>query len=301
MSNIGHNNPPLNPKETIQKNIIRKLPILDRDPQFYQGIPLPSWIELSLIDVCNRACSFCPKSDESIAPNTNQKMQMVLINKLTEDLKKINFQGAFCLCGYGEPMLHKEYIEISNKLGSIGGVEIITNGDMLNKKSLKDIYNSKVTRLLVSLYDGEEQILKFKNMIKECGIPEDFVILRDRWYSDKIDYGVKLTNRVGTIDVGNQPDVKNYQKQKCYYTAYQILIDWNGDVFLCPQDWQRRQSMGNIMQTDFFKIWNGPVLSKYRRALLNGDRKMNPCNKCNADGMVYGTKHNNAWNKTYKI
>mgnify|MGYP006110843479 FL=1 len=47
-------------------------------------------------------------------------MTMTLINKLVEDLKKINFEGAFCLCGYGEPMLHKEYIEIINKLGEIG-------------------------------------------------------------------------------------------------------------------------------------------------------------------------------------
>ena len=193
-------------------------------------------------------------------------------------------------------MLHKEYIEISSKLGSLGGVEIITNGDMVNKKSLIDIYNSKATRLLISLYDGPEQIVKFKKMIRECNIPEDFVILRDRWYSDKIDYGVKLTNRVGTIKVGNQPDTNDYIKKKCFYTAYQMLIDWNGDVFLCPQDWQRRQSMGNIMQKDIFDIWKGPVMSKYRRNLLSGNRNLNPCNKCNADGMVYGKKHSDAWN-----
>tara|TARA_B100000795_G_C22786870_1_gene435050 strand:- start:1099 stop:2004 length:906 start_codon:yes stop_codon:yes gene_type:complete len=300
MSDIGHNNPPLDPKETIQKNIVRKKPILDRDPQFYQGVPMPSWIELSLIDVCNRACSFCPKSDDAVAPNTHQKMTMTLINKLVEDLKKINFEGAFCLCGYGEPMLHKEFYEIVNKLGEVGGVEIITNGDLINKKTLVKIFKSKVTKLIISLYDGPEQVIKFKALIKELNIPDDFVILRDRWYSDKIDYGVKLTNRVGTVSVGNQPDVKNYTNTKCFYTAYQVLIDWNGDVFLCPQDWQRRQTMGNIMQSDIFDIWTGPILSKYRRKLLSGDRKLNPCNQCNADGMVYGIKHNDAWNKTFK-
>ncbi len=295
MNKLGHNNPPLDPKETILKNINRKKPILDRDPQFYKGIPIPSWIELSLIDVCNRSCSFCPKSDDSIAPNTYQKMQMVLIDKLVKDLNEIDFQGAFCICGYGEPMLHKDYLKIANKLGSVGGVEIITNGDLVNKKTLLQIYNSKTTRLLISLYDGPEQLKKFKEMIKECKIPEDFVMLRDRWYSDEIDYGVKLTNRVGTINVGNQPDVLNFKKQKCYYTAYQMLIDWNGDVFLCPQDWQRRQSMGNIMQMSLFDIWSGPIISKYRRHLLKGDRQLNPCNKCNTDGMVYGEQHYLAW------
>jgi radical SAM protein with 4Fe4S-binding SPASM domain len=295
MIKIKHNTFSPNPKETIKKNISRKKPILDRDPEFFENIPLPSWIELSLIDVCNRTCSFCPKSDEKIAPNTNQKMSVNLIKKLTSDLKKINFSGAFCLCGYGEPMLHKELINITNELGSLGGVEIITNGDLINHKTLVDIYNSKATRLLISLYDGPEQLDKFKKIIDETKIDKNFVILRDRWYSDKIDYGVKLTNRTGTITIGNQPNVKDYKNTKCFYTAYQVLIDWNGDVFLCPQDWQRRVTMGNIMQQDFFDIWKGPALSKYRRNLLKGNRVLNPCNSCNADGMVYGEKHYQAW------
>ena len=96
MSEIGHNNPPigLDPKETIKKNIIRRKPIVDK-LQFYQNVPLPSWIELSLIDVCNRVCSFCPKSDDKVAPNTHQKMERLLIDKLHNDLKDINYQGSF--------------------------------------------------------------------------------------------------------------------------------------------------------------------------------------------------------------
>ena len=299
MKNFNHNNPPLNPKETIKSNIIRKKPILDRDPQFHNNIPIPSWIELSLIDVCNRSCSFCPKSNEEIAPNTHQKMEITLIKKLVSDLNEINFEGAFCLCGYGEPMLHKEIYEITNILGDVGGVEIITNGDTLTKKQMSEIYKSKASRLLISLYDGPEQIKKFKNMISDSGVPEDFVILRDRWYSDKIDYVVKLTNRTGTISIGNQPDVD--LKKKCFYPSYQVLIDWNGDVFLCPQDWQRRVSMGNVMQKSFFDIWNGSVLNKFRKNLLSGNRDINPCKNCNADGEVYGEKHAKEWCKKFNI
>ena len=108
-----------------------------------------------------------------------------------------------------------------------------------------------------------------------------------------------MTNRVGTVSVGNQPEIKNFTETKCFYTAYQMLIDWNGDVFLCPQDWQRRQTMGNIMQNEIFDIWNGPVLSKYRRRLLSGNRNLSPCNQCNADGMVYGERHFDAWEEKF--
>ena len=261
-------------------------------------MPLPSWIELSLIDNCNRSCSFCPKSDEKIAPNTHQVMDEVLINKLYEDLSKINFEGAFCFCGYGEPMLHKNVLKYANILGKLGGVEIITNGDTLNEKQLVEIYNSRATRLLISLYDGEHQVEKFKKMISSAGIPKDFVILRDRWYSDKLDFGVKLTNRVGTIELGKQNEIDT--NKKCFYTSYQVLIDWNGDVFLCPQDWQRRVTMGNIMQRSFFDIWNGKILNKFRK-IHQTNRNINPCTSCNANGDVYGEKHFQAWNNFYKL
>ena len=36
-------------------------------------------------------------------------------------------------------------------------------------------------------------------MANEAQVPHDFVILRDRWMNEKDDYGLKLTNRAGTI------------------------------------------------------------------------------------------------------
>ena len=52
---MSHNNPPipLDPKETIKKNISRRKLIVDQDIDVFEGLPLPTWIELSLIDVCN--------------------------------------------------------------------------------------------------------------------------------------------------------------------------------------------------------------------------------------------------------
>ena len=42
----------------------------------------------------------CPKSDPSIAPDTYQQMQRSLIDKLHDDLKKLNIGGSIALCGY---------------------------------------------------------------------------------------------------------------------------------------------------------------------------------------------------------
>ena len=288
----------MNPSTTIKKNIKRRTLIVDENIRFYKKIPLPTWIELSLIDVCNRSCSFCPKSDPSIAPDTFQSMSRLLIDKLSSELQKINYGGAIALCGYGEPLLHKDIIYITRKLSKVSSVEIVTNGDALTSKMLKNLHSANASRVLVSMYDGPEQIKKFKKIIKSSKVPEELVILRDRWYDKDNNFGVKLTNRTGTIKIGNQ--VSNSTHTTCFYPSYQFLIDWNGDVFLCPQDWQRRVSMGNMMQENIFNIWAGKIITRYRKELLKGKRASSPCNTCNAQGTLLGQNHVKIWKELYK-
>ena len=283
----------------IEINIKRRTVIVDDKLVFRKGVPIPSWIELSLIDVCNRKCSFCPKADDTVAPDTYQKMTMLLIDKLVKELKEIKYQGSVVLCGYGEPMLHKDVYEISRKLSEVSFVEIVTNGDTLTKKKIKELYNANVNKVLVSLYDGPEQVEKFKKMSDEAQVPSDFVILRHRWHDENQDFGLKLTNRAGTIKVGKQYDVDNFSF--CYYPSYSLLIDWNGDIFLCPQDWQRRRAMGNMMLENIFDIWVGKIMTNYRKNLLKGKRCASPCSECNAEGTVLGKNHAEEWKKIYNF
>ncbi len=298
-SNIEHNHfYNMDPKQTIKKNLKRRSESVDVVDKV-KGIPKPSWIELSLIDVCNRKCIFCPKSDENVAPDTYQRMNEKIINKIHDQLLEIEFNGTIALCGYGEPLLHKDISKITQTLSKVSKVEIVTNGDVLTSKKLQDLYLAKASKVLVSMYDGPEQIEKFKKMTKDANVPEEFIILRDRWHDQYNDFGVKLTNRAGTINVGEQEKVD--KTKTCFYPAYQFLIDWDGNIYLCPQDWQRRVSMGNIMQESIYEIWIGKTLSKFRKNLLLGKRCNNPCTKCNADGTLLGKKHAEDWKNIYKI
>ena len=101
---------------------------------------MPTWVELSLIDVCNRKCSFCPKADEKVAPDTYQKMTRKIIDEIHDQLLEIHFKGTISLCGYGEPLLHKDINYIVKKLSNVSKVEIITNGDVLSQKTTGFVY-----------------------------------------------------------------------------------------------------------------------------------------------------------------
>ena len=57
-------------------------------------------------------------------------------------------------------------------------------------------------------------------MTKESKVPKDFVILRDRWYDATKDYGLKLTNRTGTINIGKQEKQGNIKNVFIHLTIF---------------------------------------------------------------------------------
>ena len=71
----------------------------------------------------------------------------------------------------------------------------------------------------------------------------------------------------------------------CYYPSYSVLIDWNGDVFLCSQDWQRRRTMGNIYDGKIFLIFGRIAQLVNIEKSFRGKRCNSPCT-INAEGTV---------------
>ena len=175
-------------------------------------------------------------------------------------------------------------------------LELVTNGDKLTSKDFKNLFSIGINHFVVSLYDGEHQLKKFNTLFAKAGLSEEHYSLRDRWHDSDKNFGLKLTNRGGTIKIGEQPEV--VLKKPCYYPSYSMTIDWNGDVLVCMQDWNKKVKFGNARSQSLFEIWQNKAFSKYRMSLLSGTRKFSPCNKCNAEGTMHGFNHADAW--TYR-
>ena len=129
-----------------------------------------------------------------------------------------------------------------------------------------------------------------QKIFKEAKIPDDVYILRDRWYTIEEDYGVKLTNRAGVATEGYQSEVDLHKP--CHYTLYSMMLDWNGDVMLCVQDWNKKVKMGNIAADSLLNVWkSSTVFKRYRNMLIKGKRILSPCKECNTNGTLHGGKH----------
>jgi radical SAM protein with 4Fe4S-binding SPASM domain len=278
--------------EKTKLNILRKSNFVDVVQLDKNGTPLFSWIDISLTELCNRVCEFCPRVDPSEYPNQNLNMSIELASKLSNELREMDYKGGVVFCGYGEPLLHPQLCEIITQFRGIH-VEVVTNGDKLNVGCIKEMFNAGLSFICVSMYDGPHQVEHFNGMFKEAGIDSERYILRDRWHNEEDSFGLKLTNRSGVMNFG--PNHNDFNGKPCYYTAYSMAIDWNGDVLLCVQDWNKRIKFGNIGQENVYDIWNSLRLHKYRSRLIDGKRTLHPCNVCNADGTVHGFNHVNNW------
>ncbi|MDC1315996.1 radical SAM protein [Alphaproteobacteria bacterium] len=274
--------------EKIKENILRTSSYIDK-VQLIDEKPLFSHLDINITELCNRKCVFCPRVDESEYPNQNLNMNLDLAQKISDELLELKYQGVIVLSGFGEPTLHPDFLNVIRILSKCSRLELITNGDKLNKEYIKKLKEAGLNYIVVSMYDGPHQIEPFKEMFRELNLGEDFFLLRDRWHNSDDDYGLKLTNRAGKVTIGNQDEVD--VTHPCYYTAYSLTIDWNGDVLLCIQDWNKKVKLGNILFQNLYEVWNSSILKKRRKKLISGNRCDAPCKNCNVDGTLHGFNH----------
>ena len=287
----------------IDPSTNRKKFIVNNRLSFIQNIPLFSIIEFNIYGSCNRDCAFCPVSNPTIYKKTHEGISIQLFNKIIDDLVNINYSGKILFSAFSEPLLHKNIESLiqyaKNKLPNCR-IEIVSNGDLVTLKKLKSIFDAGLDAISISMYDGDHQIEYFNKMAEKINLDNTQVILRRRYFKEG-NYGITISNRSGLIDSNEYRDKNENKitqlplKNKCYYPFYMILVDYNGDVLLCPHDWSKKLKFGNLEHENIWDIWKNKHLNSIRSKLSHADRTFSPCIKCDVDGTIIGKESFNAW------
>ena len=283
-----------------------KKKLVDRKLQFIKNtyIPLPSEVEISESGMCNRKCSFCPRSDPKY-DHVNEFISNNLHSKLCNELKELEFSGTIRYSGFVEPLLDKNIYNLLNyakKTNPNANLEMVTNGDVLNEKRLLKLYESGLDKLQVSVYDGLKEFNEFKELGKKLNLTNEQYILRARYLPPEQDFGITLSNRAGMLKNAEHkimPLQKQLQK-KCFYPSYTFFMDYNGDVLMCAHDWGKKNLLGNLKNEKFLDIWLSDKARLSRDRLNKADRGFKPCNICDVKGDLIGKKHSDAWIKKNK-
>jgi len=251
------------------------------------SFPGLSVVEINPTELCNRTCSFCPRSNPEVYPNLNLHMSLGTAQKISDQLFEYGYDGQVSITGFGEPTLNKLILELIKIFSQRFRTSMITNGDNIlsGKVPISSIIESGLSILIVDCYDGDKHYSK----IYELLLP----------YKDKIDYKIRNTFDDGSSTVfsdlnfnnrgGILGEVESLTKP-CHLPMYKAMIDWNGDVLLCCNDWSRKEKgLGNINREHFQKLWVSTRLNSIRKSLIKGRRKdIAACKGCDVEGTLVG-------------
>ena len=293
-------------KKFVDPYIEKKLKKSDEVFQFFPNtlIPMPSEIEISESGTCNRKCSFCPRSAEDFE-DIKEFIDTELFKKLINELNDYGYSGTIRFSGFVEPLLDKNIFNLLNICKSKlekSNIEMVTNGDVLNFNRLKKLFESGLDKLLISVYDGPEDVIKFEKLCNQANLKKDQYFIRHRYLPPEEDFGITLSNRAGMMAKAEYKisELNTSLKKPCYYPSYTFFLDYNGDVLMCPHDWGKKNILGNLKDKSFKEIWLSKISNISRNKLLKADRDFSPCNVCDVTGTLIGVKHAQAWKKIEK-
>ena len=246
-------------------------------------------VEINCVGLCNRTCPFCPRVDSKVYPNKNVHMSEKTAIAIYKSLQDIDYNGRITFSGMSEPLLHEDIFNILKHahitVRKLSRLQIITNGDFLTAEIYNKLIDCGVDRIEINLYDGEWQVDEFDRMLKNSDTSR--YVFRKHYYDETDDYGLILNNRGGAICAG--ADGILYKDKPCYLPFYKMVIDWDGKILLCPQDWLHKSELNlNINISTIEEIWLSPQLTEYRDMLKDNRRAKGPCDGCNVIGTITG-------------
>jgi len=280
----------------------------------------PPMVMLETTTRCNLACNHCPNSILSKDKKWVGDMGIELYKKLIDEISNEDPTTVVRPFDSGEPLLRKdmeEMIEYAKKKG-IQYVSINTNGVLLNEARCQKLLNSGLDHIEISvdamsketfkkiknvdLYDRvKENILKLIQL-RDVFRPDfiisvSFVKQRDNahetdafyaYWKEKVNrvYIRKYHRHANLVeDFGLSEDIKTDEsrmnrRHPCPYLWDRIIVQHDGRVRFCENDWKAEFALGNAWTQTLKEIWNSEAYQNLRASHLKGTFSHPFCREC---------------------
>ena len=228
-----------------------------------------SVVSIETTQHCNRRCTYCPVSSD---PKPVRAMELRVFREIIGQLASIKFHGRLTYHFYNEPLLNSDLEKLVEYAARcLSGVDhvIYSNGDLLTAERAASLFDAGVTKFVVTDHGGKELTEPVRRAKRRPRILPSRIQFR-RYTPD-----TALFNRGGLVKVENQRKLKY-----CAYPAYEMIIDVDGNVILCCNDYYASHQFGNVMQTPILEIWHSTAMSQLRDRLLRGHFDLPICKVC---------------------
>lgn len=301
---------------------------LENRESLADSIPLstPWVIFVDPSDRCNFNCKMCPTGNYKLMREVGRSfkfMSLDLYIKIINDIYDGFDKPIKVLRLYkdGEPLLHPQFpkmVELAKLSGCCERVDTTTNGSLLNPTLNRNIVESGLDRIHISvegvneeqykdfsnykidygkfvdnisdLYDNKKQleiIIKINgDVISEEDKLTFFDLFGDICDGISIEHTMNCWNNFNMDGLNQNEEVGIYgqpieEVDICPYIFYSMSINSDGSVSLCFLDWNRKLIIGDVKSQSVKEIWNSSELWMYQQDFLIGLRKNHPiCKNC---------------------
>ena len=232
---------------------------------------------------CNLRCEFCPQSSN---PRPQQVMSQEMFKKIIDDLAAIDYSGRIMPFANNEPLLDDRlvgFVAYARKQCPLSELHLLTNGVGLSVDTVKELLAAGIDDLVINDYRKD----RAKNPFRVSGNLAPIAELSQEMLQKKVRISFRssvgiLTNRAGSCK-GHKTRLP--LSQLCIRPFYQMIIQPNGEVVLCCQDYTYEENMGDARTTSVADIWFNERFSRIRAELYNGDRTGKICERCDFNGL----------------
>lgn len=286
----------------LPEDLFRSGISLDRTKELFKEFVMI--VEMENHNYCNRTCWFCPNS---YIDRISKKILMPdkVFNKIIDELKEINYENVVLWSYYHEALAHESiYERIAKTRAALpkAFLKIYTNGDYLNKESLKKIENVGLNRIRVSLYlpDGKEQdqeaikdhLNKFQERTGLKAYPIELGVYKlgptsvnsTLFIADY--YNNYISSRAGSVKNIDKP----IRTSTCLKPLVHMIADYTGNTMLCCEtraDVPEHKSaiIGNLNNDHFGLFESFRQMAPVRKDLIRTGKKKGVCAKCDVDNI----------------
>jgi radical SAM protein with 4Fe4S-binding SPASM domain len=215
-------------------------------------------------------------------------MSLETAEEIKDQLLAAGFSGIVSITGRGEPTLHPQFKElVSIFADKPWRIKMHTNGKRFEKYA--DFILSKFHIVSYNIYEGDtrESGEKYRDLAEKWVRKRPYLEFYVKDFNDAAIEEERFTNRAGSFK-----QLKDIGDGLCDVPFHKMFIDIDGTYRLCCEDWKEKVSLGNIYEQSIVDyIEDNELLREYRRKLINGDRSISPCAKCDYKCGKYGKEN----------
>lgn len=235
-------------------------------------------VALETTTECTRNCAYCPPHSVMAVPKL--RMSREIFDRVINSLAARKFAGDIFFSLYGDSLCDDRLESLlAGARAAVPSARLVvfTNGDLLTADRFLALKRAGMGVMFISVHDPEMRpelratlaALRRDHPELYCVTPVDYYV---QYYGRDGDVAL-LNNKGGLADVRRRP-----LRSCCDVES--AAVDCLGNVLLCNNDATSSYVFGNLLEKDFFSIWENPAFAAARLKIMRGEWVYEICRRC---------------------